>query len=255
MVFSVHNIIHDPPFSRLDLISCRNLLIYMRPSLQAKMYPLFHYALSKHGFLFLGNSESLGDFSHLFDVIDKKWKIFRATENFIANDLIANFTAMSPKTKTFAPLDIPIKQNILHPREAVERMMLDLHTPPALVVNERGEVIYIHGRTGKYLELAPGDANAVAADGLYEQLYIDPAELRGRIKALLRGRDQISLRQITEEMPLEKGLSELVAYFGIAAAMEQQQKAIINEEQSETIIYHKDGRDFRIDLPQTLFLA
>ncbi|MCB9107859.1 MAG: PAS domain-containing protein [Anaerolineales bacterium] len=159
MVFSVHNIIHDPPFSRLDLISCRNLLIYMRPSLQAKMYPLFHYALSKHGFLFLGNSESLGDFSHLFDVIDKKWKIFRATENFIANDLIANFTAMSPKTKIFAPLDIPIKQNILHPREAVERMMLDLHTPPALVVNERGEVIYIHGRTGKYLELAPGEAN------------------------------------------------------------------------------------------------
>ncbi|MCB0599273.1 MAG: DUF3375 family protein, partial [Phaeodactylibacter sp.] len=103
--------------------------------------------------------------------------------------------------------------------------------------------------------LAEGDAGAVTADGLYEQLYIDPAELRGRIKALLRGRDQISLRQVTEEMPLEKGLTELVAYFGIATTLERQQKAIINEEQTETIVYHKDGRDFRIDLPQTLFLA
>ena len=99
------------------------------------------------------------------------------------------------------------------------------------------------------------DAGAVTADGLYEQLYIDPAELRGRIKALLRNRDQISLRQVTEELPLEKGLTELVAYFGIATTLERQQKAIINEEQTETIVYHKDGRDFRIDLPQTLFLA
>ncbi|MCB0612069.1 MAG: DUF3375 family protein [Phaeodactylibacter sp.] len=71
----------------------------------------------------------------------------------------------------------------------------------------------------------------------------------------MRGRDQISLREVVEEMPLEKGLSELVAYFGIATNLERQQKAIINEEQSETIVYQKDGRDFRIDLPQTLFLA
>ncbi len=103
--------------------------------------------------------------------------------------------------------------------------------------------------------LSPGDAGEVAAEGLYEQLYINPAELMGRIKVLLRGRDQISLRQITEEVPIEKGLSELVAYFGIATNLERQQKAIINEALTETIVYRKGGRDFRVDLPQTLFLA
>lgn len=103
--------------------------------------------------------------------------------------------------------------------------------------------------------LASGEADAVTAAGLYEQLYIDPAELKGRIKVLLRGRDQISLREITEEVPIEKGLSELVAYFGIATDLERRQKAVINDRQTETIIYHKNGRDFRIDLPQTLFLA
>lgn len=103
--------------------------------------------------------------------------------------------------------------------------------------------------------LTTGDAQEVQADGLYEQLYIDPAELKGRIKVLLRGKDQISLRQVTEEIPIEKGLSELVAYFGIATQWEKLQKAIINEDRTETIAYRKDGRDFKVDLPQTLFLA
>lgn len=103
--------------------------------------------------------------------------------------------------------------------------------------------------------LSVGEAEEVTAAGLYDQLFIDPAELKGRIKTLLRGRDQISLRQVTEEIPIEKGLSELVAYFGIATNLEKRQKAVINDERTETIIYQKDGRDFRIDLPQTLFLA
>ncbi len=136
------------------------------------------------------------------------------------------------------------------------RRFIDIEGKPAVhLLMDRGlfeppEALHLDSEN-----LAPGDAAAVTAAGLYEQLYVDPAELRGRIKALLRGRDQISLRQVTEEMPLEKGLSELVAYFGIATSLERQQKAIINEELTETIVYHKDGRDFHIRLPQTLFLA
>lgn len=103
--------------------------------------------------------------------------------------------------------------------------------------------------------LIKGDADTVAATGLYDQLYIDPAELKGRIKVLLRGRDQISLRQITEEVPIEKGLSELIAYFGIATHLEKRQRAVINDRQTETIIYRKNGRKFRIELPQTIFFA
>lgn len=100
-----------------------------------------------------------------------------------------------------------------------------------------------------------GNATDVAATSLYEQLYVDPAELKARIQEMLRGRDQISLLEITETVPLTKGLSELVAYFSIATAWENRRKAVINSAKSEWIIYEKDGHNYRIEMPETLFLA
>jgi two-component system CheB/CheR fusion protein len=80
IVFANQNLIKDPPFSRIDLVSCRNLLIYMEPVLQKKILPLFHYTLTPNGILFLGTSESIGEFSHLFSPVSSKWKIFRHKE-------------------------------------------------------------------------------------------------------------------------------------------------------------------------------
>ena len=77
IVFAVQNVISDPPFSKMDLISCRNLLIYLGGELQKKVLPLFHYSLRKGGFLFLGSSETIGELSDYFSVVDRKWKLFQ----------------------------------------------------------------------------------------------------------------------------------------------------------------------------------
>ena len=111
------------------------------------------------------------------------------------------------------------------------------------------EIVQLH--TGN---IKAGDATQVNAAGLYEQLYINPDELRGRIQALLRGRDQISLREVTEEMPIEKGLSEVIAYFSIATAWEPQKRAVINTDRMETILYAKEGKNFRVEMPETIYI-
>ncbi len=80
VVFALQNVITDPPFSKIDLISCRNLLIYLGSELQKKVLPLFHYSLRKDGFLFLGSSETIGEFSDYFSVMDRKWKLFKRKE-------------------------------------------------------------------------------------------------------------------------------------------------------------------------------
>jgi hypothetical protein len=100
-----------------------------------------------------------------------------------------------------------------------------------------------------------GSAEAVSFEALYEQLYVDPAELKGRIQVLLRNRDQISLGEITEIIPVEKGLNEVIAYFSIATQWEQQQKAVIHSEKEESIRYKKEGKVFEIAMPETIFLG
>lgn len=101
----------------------------------------------------------------------------------------------------------------------------------------------------------PGNATAVTAEGLYNQLYIDPAELKKQIRALLRGRQQVGLREVLEHKPIEKGLSEIVAYFSLATQWEPQQKAVVNAEHLDVLHYEKEGRTFTVELPQILFLA
>ncbi len=103
--------------------------------------------------------------------------------------------------------------------------------------------------------LKTGKGEQVQTGALYTQLYIDPAELRGRIKTLLRGRDQISLQEVIEAMPIEKGLSELVAYFSIATDWEGKRKAVINHERRQRLFYTKDEETYSIDLPETIFIA
>ncbi|TFG71836.1 MAG: PAS domain S-box protein, partial [Anaerolineales bacterium] len=176
VVFATQNIINDPPFSKLDLISCRNLLIYMDTILQKKVLALFHYALNPDGYLFLGNSESLGEFSELFKVVDRTWRIFQSM------GMPTNW----PVTKNITPSPIRrIAGSALQPDEnklaketsvhaIVDRILLDQHTPPCAIINEQAEVIYIHGHTGRYLEPSAGDASLniirMARDGLKQAL-------------------------------------------------------------------------------------
>ncbi|MEW6587386.1 MAG: CheR family methyltransferase, partial [Nitrospirota bacterium] len=175
IVFSVQNVIKDPPFSKLDLISCRNLLIYMNQKLQKKVLPVFHYGLNRDGFLFLGNSETVGEFADLFSVVDRQWKIYRRKGEFgmmqrgldMALPAIEYAYAKGMKGETKGLEELVPK--------LLQKMLLDLYAPACVIVNDKLEIRYFHGRTGKYLEPAPGEARFnlidMAREGLKPQLY------------------------------------------------------------------------------------
>jgi two-component system CheB/CheR fusion protein len=162
LIFSEHSLIKDPPFSKLDLISCRNLLIYMSTDLQKRLMPLFHYALKPGGLLVLGSSESIGDFSHLFSTVDRAAKIFqRKPEDPTARHSVLHRILPPPKsyenggsTKTglTGETRLPLQ-------EIAARTVLDHFAPVGALVNERGDILYLLGRTGKYLEPTPGEAS------------------------------------------------------------------------------------------------
>ena len=161
VVFAEQDVIKDPPFSKIDLISCRNLLIYMGTDLQKKVLPLFHYALNPGGYLFLGNSESIGEFNSLFEAIDKRWKLYQAKAAAGPRLLLADFSLTSKiKEASMSPAakgrESETKVNV---RELVEQTLLEDYTPAGAIINEKGEALYIHGRTGRYLEPASGEAS------------------------------------------------------------------------------------------------
>jgi len=161
MVFSEHSVIKDPPFSRLDMISCRNMLIYMGRELQKKVIPLFHYALNSGGLLFLGNSESVGDFENLFTAVDRKWKLYERKEDVTGAHRLAMGKFLPPLMEGVAPRWQAKKvsgDGVAPLRDLAERALLQQFAPASAVVNERGEILYIHGRTGRYLEPTPGEA-------------------------------------------------------------------------------------------------
>ena len=160
LVFSEQSVIKDPPFSRLDLISCRNLLIYMGPELHKKLMPLFHYSLNQAGFLFLGTSESVGEFVELFATLNRTQKLFQRKDDGSTQRL--SLTRFLPKVtgKNAAPRRAGRAGTdaATQFRDLTEQTLLQHYTPVGALVNERGDIFHIHGRTGMYLEPAPGEA-------------------------------------------------------------------------------------------------
>lgn len=179
IVFSEQNIVKDPPFSKIDLICCRNLLIYMNGELQKKIIPLFHYALNPGGFLFLGTSETIGDFSSFFTVLDRKYKIYQRKEDFHSSQHLNPSLFLSAR-KDMVPIQTTSKISPSEKpslRELSETALLEYGTPAAVLVNGLGNILYIHGRTGLYLEPAPGEAGVnnilkMAREGLQRELTI-----------------------------------------------------------------------------------
>lgn len=161
-VFALQNVITDPPFSRIDLVSCRNLLIYLGAELQKKVLPLFHYALNRHGFLFLGSSESIGEFKDLFSVLDRKWRLYTRSDNALGRETVLHHygPTVTDRRITAPTIEYPTTINRTRLREVVERIIVQDYGPVGALINEKGEVLYIHGRTGKYLEPACGDFTA-----------------------------------------------------------------------------------------------
>ncbi|MBW8781219.1 MAG: PAS domain-containing protein [Verrucomicrobia bacterium] len=170
VVFAPQNLIMDPPFTKLDILSCRNLLIYLTPELQKKLFPLFHYSLNARGVLFLGSAESIGSFSNLFTPLALKERIFQRADAGILSTSV-DFPAVFVPGRTDRP-DAP--RATANPPASLQSLADQLlharFAPPAVLVNAEGDILYISGRTGKYLEPAAGKANwnviAMAREGL-----------------------------------------------------------------------------------------
>ncbi len=161
LIFSEHNLIKDPPFSKLDLISCRNLLIYIGPDLQKRLMPLLHYGLNPGGFLVLGSSESVGDFTSLFATIERKAKIYQRRPDDLGQRL-AGIGRLMPQPRE-GEIARPAESAALTESktpwlEIIQRTLLEHYSPVGALVNERGDILYLMGRTGRYLEPAPGEA-------------------------------------------------------------------------------------------------
>ncbi len=178
LVFSEQDVIRDPPFSRLDLISCRNLMIYMGPELQQKLMPLFDYALRPGGYLFLGTSESVGDFGTLFTVVDRKAKIYQDRDDghvrLAGNARFLPPTPLAVGGRRPTARALPGAQD--HLRFLTERTLLEHQALAGALVNDRGDILYLHGRTGRYLELAAGEVEVnilkMAREGLRRPLTV-----------------------------------------------------------------------------------
>lgn len=161
VVFSEHNMIKDPPFSKLDLISCRNLMIYMSTGLQKKIIPLFHYALNPGGFLFLGTSETVGEFGDLFATLDRKAKLYQHKRNVHRSPHAAMDRFIPPILTSDRKMSPSVGRNTevgkLSLRELTERTLLQQAAPTGALINRHGDILYLHGRTGMYLETPPGE--------------------------------------------------------------------------------------------------
>lgn len=189
-IFSIQNVFSDPPFSHIDLVSCRNVMIYLSQALQRRVIPVFHYALNPDGFLMIGNTEGLlGSGAELFDIADKKHKIYRRksvnvpiTFGFSVHVTPPNHDG-PPAPAAAKPAELP-RVGVDLQREA-DRLLLARYAPPSVVVNDELEIVQIKGHTGPFLELPAGKVSfnllKMARPGLLYELQsaVDEARKSG----------------------------------------------------------------------------
>jgi len=180
VIFATQNIIMDPPFTKLDILTCRNLLIYLESALQRKLIPLFHYTLNPHGILLLGNAETIGTSSPLFKVVNEASRLFTRIETSLSTENIDFPTQVFPIVSLLKPeheSNQKMNVNLVNIQSEAEKILLQQYAPAAVLINADGDIIYINGRTGKYLEPAAGKANwnihVMVREGL--QLQVDHA--------------------------------------------------------------------------------
>ncbi len=173
IVFAPQNVIKDPPFTKLDLILCRNMLIYMEPELQKKLMTLFHYSLNQGGIMILGTAETTGIQNDGFNDVDSKLKIYKRSILHTPSDII-DFPSSFRHNKTIFPEKMETVKPVENLQTIADQILLQRFAPASVLVNGKGDILYITGRTGKYLEPVAGKANwniyAMARQGLRSEL-------------------------------------------------------------------------------------
>jgi two-component system CheB/CheR fusion protein len=191
VTFATQNVIMDPPFTKQDILICRNLLIYLTPELQKKLLPLFHYSLNPGGVLFLGSAENVSAHTDLFAPLNLKARLFRRRDNILPAEPVV-FPASFVPALPGAPKETMMLKPAANLQSLADQVLLQHFSPPAVLVNGKGDILYISGRTGKYLEPAAGKANwnisAMARDGLRGELGIAfQRALRQKEKITVKG--------------------------------------------------------------------
>jgi len=175
LVFATQNLVGDPPFSRLDLISCRNVLIYLQLAMQERVIAMFHFVLNEEGYLLLGPSETVGRHVELFEQLSTKWRVYRRMSGVTRQAKVD--LPLAPGTARLLPADRLLDTS--RPRypkvaELTQRLLLAEYAPAAVLTNLNGEIVYFHGATPRYLDLPPGkptfDLLAMAREGLRAKL-------------------------------------------------------------------------------------
>lgn len=198
LVFAPQNVIKDPPFTKLDLLCCRNLLIYLGPELQRRLLPTFHYSLRPDGILFLGSSETIGTATDLFSMAHKKWKIFRSKKSTSLAHPILDFPTL-PDSYPAHDFEVPEtvqRAEELSALQLVETILQQSDTPPCAIINDACNVVYIHGRTGRYLEPAEGKASVNIVEMARRGLK---AELATAIRQVATHKQEIVCRGLEVE--------------------------------------------------------
>jgi two-component system CheB/CheR fusion protein len=223
VVFAAQDLLADPPFSRLDLVSCRNLLIYLEPDTQQRLIALFHFTLREGGYLFLGSAETIGRHQELFTTISKKWRIYRRRGPTRHDMVHFPITRESP-TRFLSPGLPGVADPSASAADVARRALLDRHAPVSVLADADGRVLYFHGSTGLYLENPTGeptrDLIALVKGGLGPRLRIAIEDaLRDKqpvkINALMRvsAKDQSVLITVTPLHPVPPvGRTVLVSF-------------------------------------------
>ncbi|MGI4834142.1 MAG: CheR family methyltransferase [Janthinobacterium lividum] len=200
VVFALHNLNKDAPFIKLDLLVCRNLLIYFSGELQRSLLPIFHYALNPLGLLFLGPSENMTGFQDLFQPLDVKWKISRRTALVALLPQFIKFPlSLGPRAAPASPTATLMSATVSSQRQGspfaalVQRALLNTYSPPTVVIDSKGEILYINGRTGRYLEPAPG----LSGMNLFEMARADLSfEISGAVHQALQSRENVVVEHV-----------------------------------------------------------
>jgi two-component system CheB/CheR fusion protein len=172
IIFALQNIIKDPPFTKLDLLSCRNLLIYLSAKLQKRILPLLHYSLKTNGLLFLGTSETLGGSADFFSIINKKWNIFQRKQGSSSFKSTRYVPSQSQLSEIISEKITEKNMTEIEPSlsNLIKNILLKYYTPACVVVDEKGTIVYVYGRTSRFLEFAPGEARLLFLDMIRPEL-------------------------------------------------------------------------------------
>jgi two-component system CheB/CheR fusion protein len=235
-IFSIHNVIQDPPFSRIDMISCRNLLIYMGNALQQQVVPVFHYALRTGGVLFLGLSESVSQHAELFAPLDKKSRIFQRLDHVAPATPLPIFLS-AKQGQVPRSGDPPKSSDSLSLRRSVDNYVIEHLAPAHVVVDRAGNLVHASARTGNYLELAAGQPNryllSMARKGIRVDLRnaMDEAlermapATRERVQVDVGGRSQL-VNLIVRPLPAQATEPLFLVAFEDAGAVHPEKKVV-----------------------------